>query len=427
MPGADADRLTRQHRDQVAAIGRVVVRPVRRMARQAPTADVDGWLERILPRLLATVLAGWTASRGRAVTYLSQHAAAEGREVDPVPALWVPQRVIASARVTGPVAFKETLTRTGSVEAAARSMVEQLPPAMQRQAMAGSRDTIARTVGDSDEIVGWRRVTDADPCAFCALLASRGAVYSAGTVRFQAHDGDECSAEPLYGHEEEPAEVEELYDEWLRVTAGTSGKESIRVWRRHWDAKRAAGRDTAGRTLTPDQAEAMQRQMMAGAEWTPAQREALREYSAGWAGEMNGLLRTGKGDATAREFVKAAASAMRPLPEDVRLYRFTAPDGLGVESVDDLAGLVGKTLQDRGFMSSSIAESGWTSEQMQLAARRQVLIRIDAPAGTPAAYIERISAHPGQWEMLLAPGTKCRVTAVETRGRQTVVTVRVVP
>ena len=236
---------------------------MRQLAERAPTGDVDAWLARTMPRLLTIVAAGFTASRRRATVYLSEHAAVEGRTVVPVPALWVPQRVVASARVTGPVAFKTNLAETGDIAAAKRSMEEQLPAAMQRQAMAGSRDTIRRTVDTSREIIGWRRVVDADPCAWCAMLASRGAVYGSavaasgvvgrrdklrGTRQWgQAyHDGDECTVEPVYEDEADPPEVEALYDEWLQVTSGKSGKAALRAWRQHWDEQRETTRESAG-------------------------------------------------------------------------------------------------------------------------------------------------------------------------------------
>jgi hypothetical protein len=241
VPSPDADRLTRQHRAAQAAIGRAVVRPIRQTAQTAPLADVDGWFERVLPRLLRIVAAGWAASRNQASRYLIRHAALEGVDVEPVRALWTPQRVIASARVTGPVAFKEHVESFHAPEGAKQAMVTRLTGAMQRQALAGGRDTLARTIEESDSIVGWRRVTDADPCAFCAMLASRGAVYNERTVRFEAHDGDECTFAPLYEHEDEPDEVQELYQQWLQATAGHSGKAAIRAWRRYWDKRRKDG------------------------------------------------------------------------------------------------------------------------------------------------------------------------------------------
>lgn len=236
MPSAAANQLTRRHRSELVAVGRAVVRPTRQLARQAQTADVDAWLDSVLDRLLAIVRAGWLTSERLGDRYLREHARLEGRSVTPEPAVWVPERVIASARVTGPVEFKRHLTQTGDVAAAKRTMVDTLSAAAQRHALAGERDMVMGTVAASGVIVGWRRVLDADPCAFCAMLASRGAVYSKTSVTFQAHDGDECTAEPLYEHEDEPRQVLDLQERWRRATAGTSGVASLRAWRRNWDA-----------------------------------------------------------------------------------------------------------------------------------------------------------------------------------------------
>lgn len=260
MASPDANRLTRQHRDTQAAIGRAVARPVRQLARQASTADIDSWFARVLPRLLMIIRAGWIASATHARQYLELHAEREGVTVDPVRLQFEADRVIASLRVTGPVAFKEHVERTGSVEGAKAAMVARLPAAAARQVMAGGRETIERTAEEDRRIVGWRRVTDADPCAFCAMLASRGAVYltresasgvvgrgRGGTLRGSRqrgepyHDGCECTVAPLYEHEPEPPEVVDLENQWLQATAGHSGKAAIRAWRQYWDKQRREG------------------------------------------------------------------------------------------------------------------------------------------------------------------------------------------
>lgn len=49
-----------------------------------------------------------------------------------------------------------------------------------RQAMNGGRSVTNQVVQLDRKIIGFARVTDNDPCAFCALLASRGAVYGRG-------------------------------------------------------------------------------------------------------------------------------------------------------------------------------------------------------------------------------------------------------
>lgn len=258
MPGPTASRLTRQHQRDLAAVGRAVAVPVHNLAREATVADIDGWFERLLPRIMAAIRAGWLAARRDTNEYLREHARAEGHTVAPQPAIWIPERVVASARVTGPVAFKKHIAAGGSERDARRIMARTLPAAAQRQAYAGERETVEATIEDADEILGWRRVTDGDPCAFCALLASRGAVYltaqSATSVVGRRgvargarglgesyHDGCSCVAEPLYAHEDEPQSVLDLQEQWRTATAGTGGKNAVRSWRRYWDKQKDGG------------------------------------------------------------------------------------------------------------------------------------------------------------------------------------------
>lgn len=87
-------------------------------------------------------------------------------------------------------------------------------------AMRGGRDMIAGSSTQDRKAVGWRRVTDGDPCTFCAMLVGRGAVYKTqqsagryasrrfkgpGQYKFHNHCG--CSIEPLYA-EWEPTDAE---------------------------------------------------------------------------------------------------------------------------------------------------------------------------------------------------------------------------
>lgn len=239
MPSPAASRLTQQHRAELAAVTDLVTRRVQQLALRADVADVDGWWRRVVEQIVALVAAAWRRVRTLGTDYLVAHALTEGVVVEPTAATWITDQVVTSLRVTGPVEFKRHLAGHGDVDRARASMARTLPAAGARLVLAGERGTVMATVRDSSNIVGWRRVTDADPCAFCALLASRGAVYSKSTVGFDAHDGDDCTAEPLYEHEDEPESVLELQDQWRKATEGTSGKASIRAWRRHWDARQA--------------------------------------------------------------------------------------------------------------------------------------------------------------------------------------------
>ncbi|MER7363582.1 phage minor capsid protein [Nonomuraea wenchangensis] len=188
---------------------------------------------------------------------------------------------------------------------------------------------------------------------------------------------------------------------------------------------------SAGARLTPAQARAMQQRMLDGQPWTDAQRDAIEKYANGWAPDMNRPLRTGKKPSSpaAAKAIKDLQAAMRPLNQPVRAFRYVLPDAFGPNvRAADLVGMVGRTIQDRGFMSTTIAPDGHPDEGLARAARvLPVRIELDVPAGHPAAYVEELSANPGQWELLLGAGTKLQIVDVHQDGAQTVVRVRVVP
>lgn len=260
MPSRQAHRLTRSHQAELAALGALVEREVRRIAATAQPADVDAWWRRVVDDLVALVAAAWRGSAVLAERYLVEHARIEGVAVTPTVARWVTERALTSLRVTGPVSWKSSYKRTGSEAAASRAMAESLSGAAQRLALSGARDTVDATVRRSRRIVGWRRVADEDPCAFCAMLASRGAVYKSRAVALEVgrsdrirgprragqayHDNDQCVAEPLYVGEDEPEWVDELYQQWLEVTGDHYGAAKVDAWRRYWDS-REAGEDGA--------------------------------------------------------------------------------------------------------------------------------------------------------------------------------------
>lgn len=50
-----------------------------------------------------------------------------------------------------------------------------------RQAMNGGRNAIDNVVQKDRRVIGYARFTDSNPCYFCALLASRGAMYGKGS------------------------------------------------------------------------------------------------------------------------------------------------------------------------------------------------------------------------------------------------------
>jgi hypothetical protein len=69
---------------------------------------------------------------------------------------------------------KQMPTNEDRVMAAARA---NSTGAAIRQSLKGARNVTNNVVQYDRKVIGFARYTDADPCHFCALLASRGAVY----------------------------------------------------------------------------------------------------------------------------------------------------------------------------------------------------------------------------------------------------------
>ncbi len=62
------------------------------------------------------------------------------------------------------------------------------------------RDTITTNRRRDPAAVGWRRVA-VGGCAFCRMLADRGAVYRDETARFASHTHCHCTAQPVFDTE----------------------------------------------------------------------------------------------------------------------------------------------------------------------------------------------------------------------------------
>lgn len=82
--------------------------------------------------------------------------------------------------------------------------------------------------------VRYLRVTRPGACAWCLMLASRGAVYATNTVEFRAHDHCQCFGAPVFNESQIPDETRWLQAEWKAATAGAEGPKAMQAaWREH--------------------------------------------------------------------------------------------------------------------------------------------------------------------------------------------------
>jgi hypothetical protein len=207
------------------------------------TSNIDAWWRQVLPVLLLLVRTVSPAIYQIALGYLRGLARENNARIS-IPDFEFPDldMLRTSFTVTGPVAFKRVIGQGRSVDEAVQSLRTQLTGSTTRQALNVGRRLINDTANSNRQIVGWRRVTDGNPCYFCAVLASRGSVYrTQQTALFsdgdKYHDHCKCHAVPLFKTEEEPLSVQELYEFYTEATAGKSGAAALNAFRRAWNTR----------------------------------------------------------------------------------------------------------------------------------------------------------------------------------------------
>lgn len=111
------------------------------------------------------------------------------------------------------------------------------------------RNTLLENIERDRQAKAWARIPEANCCAFCALLSTRGAVYKTEeTASFEAHDHCRCNVEPLFGeHYEMTAQVREWEALYKKATSeAPPGANKINEFRRHFEGREDAPRRKSG-------------------------------------------------------------------------------------------------------------------------------------------------------------------------------------
>ena len=104
--------------------------------------------------------------------------------------------------------------------------------------MNGDRLTVVESVKADREALGYRRISDGNPCSFCAMLVARGGVYTEATAGFQAHSRCGCTARAVYDRNDARAErARELQQLWNESARGRSGDDAIRAFRQAYEGR----------------------------------------------------------------------------------------------------------------------------------------------------------------------------------------------
>jgi hypothetical protein len=247
----DGAALTTRHRSEQLALKDVLL------------GDLVGMWAGVIPTALAATVSGFAEAvaeligeRHNQSSLLARRYFMEFRSVEGIPGSTRARsagrlsrlaivRAIRGAAVNGIINARR---RGFSIQAATRNGLTAVNGSATTLVLTGGRESILRSIEDDRRADGWQRVTGSDPCSFCAMIASRGAVFGTrGSADFQAHDHDSCEPEPFYEGSRMPARNEEFRDLWRRATRGLSGTDALNAFRRARE-----GRVAPGDPLAPD-------------------------------------------------------------------------------------------------------------------------------------------------------------------------------
>jgi hypothetical protein len=171
------------------------------------------------------------------------------------------QALETSLRVTGEVSLKKKiavlplndgipkLTQQLLVKQAIQDTSVDISGAATRHVMNGGRDELQNLVADDREALGYIRVTDGDPCYFCAMLASRGPVYDdlsfdesdprfIGAGQHKVHDHCGCSTEPVFSRKTQwPGKARAAETAWIDLSHDLGHVPTINEFRQRWEGR----------------------------------------------------------------------------------------------------------------------------------------------------------------------------------------------
>lgn len=241
MAATDRGRqLTAAHRSLQARISRDTVRAMENLwtvlNAESRTPDLDAWLTAVEAVLRRQHAVSADTARAYYTAFRLAEIGQAGLAALPRP-VFPGEAARTSLIVTGPVRVRQGVRRGLPLDEAAQKAAIEAARTAARIALEGGRQQVLAAVNADERALGWSRATSGTPCAFCALLASRGPAYkSERTADFDPHTGCNCSAEPTFSRDAAwppgAAEFRELYN------AATQGEtDQLNAFRRAYEGR----------------------------------------------------------------------------------------------------------------------------------------------------------------------------------------------
>lgn len=201
--------VTDVHRRRQLRIAIAAGSDIRRTMRLLDPANIDGTRDLWETSMTRTLVRYRNMSAVEAERYLRIYREAEiGTATGPIirPGIDVAatQSLLDGA---GPQGFKRRIREGESTFQAYQNMTNAVMADSHKVILSGGRDVVRESARANGRVIGWRRVSDGDPCTFCAMLVSRGPAYTAYAKALANGNGD-----PYHNHC--GCTVEEIYRDW---------------------------------------------------------------------------------------------------------------------------------------------------------------------------------------------------------------------
>lgn len=211
--------LTTAHRAQQLAVRAGSLRDLVLLWRAVDPTDLSGTIDVFAQAAALLAGRGFEQSAAVAAQYYGPFRRAEG-VVGAVPLTVLAPRPSTAAlagdlRGAALSAIIDARRSGATPTLAKRAGLIKTIGALSKRVLAGGRMTLIGLAGRDPQALGWGRVTAGGACAFCRMLAGRGAAYKTEKAAdFEAHDSCACSAEIIYRGSKGPAQAAEYAKEW---------------------------------------------------------------------------------------------------------------------------------------------------------------------------------------------------------------------
>jgi hypothetical protein len=180
----------------------------------------------------------WSAAAADSASFYRNMRVVSGFPSTRVPTVQLPREELVKVADSQAMGTFFHNIKTMPEPEAASSAGQALEAGSSRLALKGGRQTIAEAVHQDPLAKGWERLISPGACHFCAMLASRGAVYKSDkSASFLAHDHCHCTAQPLFRGQAVSEVNKQLSQDWLHVTHGKSGAGARKAWQDYWEAQ----------------------------------------------------------------------------------------------------------------------------------------------------------------------------------------------